>query len=151
LATLELYQAFQVTIGGELLIGGSRSAPQEIDVGDEFDRPRKTLAAGDIWDLWTADDSAVDAMGFLWVESDVDGVQLEFTVDLNNGVGLGVFAIVLVANIPLILPTKQAIANYAANFATGTVDSIERIRVKNPADATDDANVRGFILSEAEA
>ena len=73
---------------------------------------------------------------YLEVVSDISGVYVELTTDQNAGVGDEFYTVELVANLPLILFGDGSYANYTANFGGGTLDLIERVRVRNVSGAT---------------
>mgnify|MGYP001582441660 CR=1 FL=1 len=75
----------------------------------------------------TNDLSDFDCMIIL---SDQD-VMLEFTTDLDNSVGDEVYTLELSAGVPLVLGDDVSYANYTVNFGAGTLDVIQRVRVRN--------------------
>ncbi len=147
MATLRLYQRFEAIIDGAPVAGGDQHIPEEIvTVGDGFVDNRKTLAEGSSWTAWTAGSGdALTSFAFLWIESDLDDVHVELTCDANNGVGRGQFVVNLKADKPFVLCTNSSLANYTANFATGTADVIDTIRIQNPTGTLASANVRVFL------
>lgn len=143
MATLRLYQWFDVTINGVMYSGGSRSTPQEITVSNPLLDMTKSLAAGATWTPWGGQTpDAVSAFSFLFILSDTTGVQLELMVDRDATYGTRSFCLSLQANKPLILPADDAYANYTTNFAAGTLDVIDKLLLKNPSAATQTATVR---------
>lgn len=147
MATLRLYQRFEANIDGSPVSGGDRHIPHEITtVGDGFVDSRKVIAEGSSWAAWTAaSGDALTSFKFLWIESDLDGVQLELTCDANAGIGRVQMVVYLNADKPFVLCSNASIANYTANFGGGTVDVIDTIRVKNPTGTLASANVRVFL------
>ena len=67
---------------------------------------------------------------FLLVVSDQD-VYLELTADQNASYGTELITTKILAGIPFVLGTNAAYANYTVNFGGGTVDVIDRVRVRN--------------------
>jgi hypothetical protein len=146
MATLLLTQHFEVTIDGIKHSGGSRSAPQSITTAETKVDVTKSVAVAETWDAWgVAGEDGVSSFTFLFVETDLDGVQLELTCDKSGTNGVVVAAFILKADKPFMLATNGAMANYTADFATGTVDVIDRIRVRNPSGASGAAKVRVFL------
>lgn len=151
MTTLYLYENFHVTVDGVEKIGFSGDgygAPVEIEINDVLADNTKSVAVGETWDAWGVEDNdPVSAFEFLWVRSDIDGVLVELTCDKGNNVGVCVFALELKAGIPLRLRGDGAMANYTADFATGTLDVIDRVRIKNPSTNSDAAKVRVFLAN----
>lgn len=127
---------------------GSRSAPKEITVSTPGIDVTKLLTASSTWDVWghTSED-AVSDFDLLVIVSDYGGVIVEFTTDKGGEVGTEVFTVELVANLPLVLGSDGSWANYTVDFAGGTLDVIDRIRVRNPTGASSSANVRVGIFT----
>ena len=73
---------------------------------------------------------------YLEVVSDISGVYVELTTDQNASVGDEFYTVKLVAKLPLILFGDGSYANYTVNFGGGTLDTIERVRVRNVSGAT---------------
>lgn len=73
---------------------------------------------------------------YLEVVSDISGVYVELTTDQNGSVGDEFYTIELVAKLPLILFGDGSYANYTSNFGGGTLDAIERVRVRNVSGST---------------
>lgn len=57
---------------------------------------------------------------------------IELTVDIDNSIGKELATLPLKAGSVLLLTSPQAFAAYVENFAGGTLDKIERVRVYNP-------------------
>lgn len=134
-ATLRILNYFETIINGRTVDGGSRSDYQEMAISEpHFDKtfsiPVNTTI--DAWGFSGVDESVSD-FDYCFILSNKSGLYAEFTVDKGGEVGTVPFTLGLVANIPLPLPTKLAFANYTADFAGGTVDQIDRIRLHNPA------------------
>lgn len=145
MATLNVWQAYELTDNGVQIVGGSRAASKQITVAGQRKEAEKSLATATTWDVWTTGSSEpLTDFDFLWVESDKN-VLLELTVDQNNGVGTVVFAIEVQANVPFLLCADDAMANYTANFATGTEDVIDKIRIRNVSGQT--AIVRVLLIT----
>ena len=67
---------------------------------------------------------------FMIIFSDQD-VYLELTADQNASLGTELLTTKILAGIPFILGTNLAYANYTVNFGGGTIDVIDRVRVRN--------------------
>lgn len=138
MATLRVWNAFEVVIDGRSIAGGSRSNPQEVSVGEPYIDTPKTVAFGTTWDAWGfTTEQPISTFDFLWIESSLDGVLVELTTDANNGVGDELFVVELKADKPFLLFTDTGRANYTADFAAGSADVIDRIRIHNPSADTD--------------
>ena len=143
MATLKVWKAFEMDLATDVIRGGSRSAPKEIEVtGLKFDK-EFTLATSTTLDLWTSAD-AVTNFDYLWLESDQD-IYVEWTCDRGAEVGLVVFGDIIEANHPWDRFYDDALALYTANFATGTADVIDRIRLRNVSGTT--ANIRAVLIT----
>lgn len=144
-STLRVYQGFELAVGNAVFNGGSRSKPVEITVDQRpLDLP-KTLAALTTWNAWLASDGPIADFDFLYIESDHD-VTIELMADSNDGVGTVVFAKQIKAGEPWMILHDDAYANYTANFGTGTLDVIDRIRVRN-FHASDSAVIRLVLVT----
>lgn len=128
--TLRVFQAFEVVAGNQSESGGSRAKPTEITVDQLPLELPKILAGLTTWNAWLGSDGPIADWDFLWIESDHD-VTIELMVDANAGIGTVVFAKEIKAGEPWCLLHDDAYANYTANFAAGTKDVIDRIRVRN--------------------
>lgn len=129
---------------------GSKSNPKEITVSAPGIDVTKLVAAAETWDVWGftgGNEQPISDFDLLVIESDYAGVQVELTCDANNGVGREEFVITLVAGLPLVIADDGSIANYTTDFAAGTADVIDRIRVRNPTGAGSSANVRVGIFT----
>jgi hypothetical protein len=65
------------------------------------------------------------------VVSDKSSVMLEWATDKDASVGDEFATIGLYANMPQMFGTDDSYANYTSNFGGGTLDKIERVRVRN--------------------
>lgn len=147
MATLRVLSYFEALLGNELVHGGSRSEYREITVSQPHFNQTKLLAAETTWDAWEAGaEEPISDFDFLFIESDLSGVMVELTADKGGEIGTRVFTIGLIANIPLMLPSNLSYANYSADFGAGTLDLIDRIRVRNKS-TTLTANVRVALFS----
>jgi hypothetical protein len=136
-ATLNVYQAFDVTVNGVTTLRPSRSAPSAITVlgqKKEWNRSLATATTAVVWDGTDADESLAD-FDFFYLKSDQD-LLVEFMCDKGGQVGTVVFARKLLANEPMMLLHDDAMANYTAAFATGTADVIDKISVRNVSGTT---------------
>ena len=146
--TLYLYQGFNVTLNGQPLSGGSRSAPVSISVDGQKLDETYSLAANTTKAVWGGGgDDALADFDFLSVESDLDGVLVELVIDKGNENGTRVVELELKAGIPFYLGNDGGMANSSANFATGTLDVIDEIRIRNPSGASRAAVVRVFLIT----
>ena len=137
MATLNVYQHFYMTISGDTVARGSRSAPTAITVDGqkkEWNRSLATATTALVWD-GTATDEPLSNFDFLYIKSDQD-LLVEFTCDKGAEVGTVVFARKVLASEPMMILHDDAMANYTAAFATGTADVIDRIRVRNTSGST---------------
>lgn len=141
MALLRVWKAFALELPAYTVEGGSRSAPIEITVGGQVIDKRFTLATATTLDLWTSAD-AVTNFEYVFIESDQD-IYVEWTCDRGGEVGTVVFADEIKAYTPWDRLYDDAIALHTANFATGTEDVVDRIRLRNVSGTT--ANGR-FVL-----
>ena len=134
MGTLRLLTYFEFEKSdGRVVYGGSRSKYQELTVSDPCFDEEKSLAVNTTWDAWGfTTEQPISDFDLLWIMSDKSGLYVELTTDANNGVGDEIYTVPLAANIPLILSADDSYANYTADFAGGTADVIDRIRVRNP-------------------
>lgn len=146
-STLRVTQAFEVSIDGETISGGSRAQPKEITIDGKCHEWRGAVPATSSRTIWEASNSnyPLSDFDFMMVEAN-EAVILELTCDANNGVGLKSFAVPIQAGVPQMLLSDDAIANFTTDVATGTQDVIDKIRVRN-ASTLSSANVRVVLLS----
>jgi hypothetical protein len=144
MATLRVWKAFEVEINGVRYNGGSRSSPLEISVTNAIQLGPFSLAASTTKTLWTGSTDELSDFDFLWIVSDSD-IYAELTVDVSNGVGDELWGRIIEANQPYDLIGDGGLANYTANFATGTADVIDRLRVRNPGSSA--ATVTAFLAT----
>lgn len=136
MATLSLHAGASFASGNSIIRVGSRAGAYSITVDGYYERLNKSLATSTTWDAWESGSSAaVTDFDFLWLVSD-QVVLVEFTADKGGEVGTVVFSQEAQAGIPLMLTSDDCMANYTANFATGTADVIDRIRVRNVSGST---------------
>lgn len=90
---------------------------------------RVVVAAGATTTLFTTDNLA--DFNLMVITSTASNVFAELTTDVSGGVGTELATIELSSKVPYILASNRSYANYTANFAGGSVDAIERVRVKN--------------------
>lgn len=145
MATLSVWQAYELTVDGEQIKGGSRTAPVTITVDGKRLEAYKSQSTATTWDVWTtgAEEPLTD-FDFLFVESD-QNVFLELTVDQNNGTGREEIAIEIQANRPFMLCSDDAKANYTTDFAAGSDDVIDMVRIRNESGST--AAVRVVLIT----
>lgn len=146
MATLDYYIAFSFPApDGEVISGGSRTAPESITVDGNHKNISRSLANNTTIDVWiTGADESVTDFDFAYFVSD-QNVYLELTVDKGNDVGREEIAIELQAGIPFALTSDDAYALYTTDFAAGTADVIDQIRIRNVSGST--ANVRAMIVT----
>jgi hypothetical protein len=135
--TLNVYQALDVTVDGVQLLRGSRSAPTAITVDGRRKEWNRSLATATTATVWDGTDTSEPLADFdaLYIKSD-QILLVEFTCDKGAEVGTVVFARKLLASEPMLILHDDAMALYTANFATGTADVIDRIRVRNESGST---------------
>lgn len=119
---------------GRLHKGGSLSDPVEIEVAGYVDNDTVSLATATTLTLWNSAEALTD-FDFFYLKAD-QALYVEITCDRGGEVGLEELAFVLPAGRPLILPDDGALALYTSNFATGTADVIDSIRVRNVSGST---------------
>jgi len=146
MASARLWNAFEIDIAGVLWTSDQKrtDAPLHVALTGPVSDQRRSIAAAATWDAWTsgAEEPMTD-FDFLWIISDLAGVQVELTVDKDGDNGLEVLApLTLIANYPLVLADDASLANYTADFGGGTADVIDQIRIHNPTGASAAANVR---------
>lgn len=140
-----LYSSFVIAGDQPSPEGGDRMNPVAIEIDGVYADLRKSLATSTTWDAWASDaEEPVTDFDFLWIESDQD-VLVELTCDQNNGVGREEMVIEVIADKPWYLCSDDSHALYTADFAAGTADVIDRIRVRNVSGST--ANVRVFLAT----
>lgn len=100
----------------------------------------RNLANNTIWDAWNAASGGLDSFRIAFIYTTRD-MQVELVCDDNGSVGKRVFVIQTRANIPMFLPSNVSLANYTENFATGTPDVIDRIRIRNISGQAGDARL----------
>lgn len=82
MATLKLFPYFEIIdVAGVTHSGGSRSNAAELAVtGEVFDV--SAVMAIDVQEtLWSAGDGGIGSFDFLWIETDLDGVNVAFESD----------------------------------------------------------------------
>lgn len=144
MATVNVFQKIEMEIDGVKTERGSRSNPTQVTVDGLVYEFNRNLATATTWDVWTAGVATISDWDVLYVESDYD-VNIELTCDYGNEVGTVVFAKTIKASCPLMLTHDDALAIYTANFATGSADVIDRIRIRNTSGST--AAVRGLLIT----
>lgn len=129
-AILKITQHMEVTIRGITHSFGSLTVPvtktlaSDLPYVQSFSVAQNTTA--DVFDA-TTDLSAYDSF---WVVSDQDA-HLELVTDDGGEVGEESYTIKLLADVPQMIHSNVSYANYTVDFAGGTLDVIETIRVRN--------------------
>ena len=135
MATAYVYQC--VECEGYIEKRGSRSAPTSVTVTGTKKEWRASLATATtslVWDAAVSGEPITDRDIF-WIKSDQD-LLVEITGDANGTYGTVLHAVKVLANEPKVVLRDDIIANHTANFATGTVDVVDRIRVRNVSGST---------------
>lgn len=115
---------------------GSRSKPEKRD----YSIPDATVV--NCWDPLATDTENPQSFSFLEIWAD-GLVHVEFTVDDGGEVGKVVFTLPVIADLKFQLGSDASFANPGADDAfSGTLDLIERIRIKNLSGATRKVQVR---------
>jgi len=141
---LRLYQFFEVVVDGERRKGGSLTAPSRITVSDPMLDAVKSLATATTWDVWTTgSEEPITDFDFLWIESD-QNVFLEITTDTGADVGTVVSTVEIKADVPFTLASDTSKANYTADFAAGSNDVIDQLRIRNESGSTAHVRVAMF-------
>ncbi len=135
--TLRIYDYWEVdTPQGEKVSGGSRSSPTEVSVDGLVSDESKSLATATTWDAWiSGTEEGLTDFDFFWMKADQD-VRVELVCDANNGVGREEFALLIEANTPFRIIYDDALALYTLDFAAGTADVIDTIRIRNESGET---------------
>ncbi len=146
--------AVDVIVDGEKMSVGSAIEPVAIDIaGNEITNDSIVIAASTVVKVWDKDESGVSDFNFLYLACDLD-LQVELTVDIGGEVGTGLHAFTLKGSgtageygLPYMRNSDAAYASdYTASFAAGTLDKIERIRVKNTI-STNSAKLRRIVAT----
>lgn len=152
MSTMNIFDFWNVNIGGEYKTGGSVSDPNQISSLNEVFEARLqiTNSSGDNYNLvtvWQNGDAGVDDFDFLFVETDAD-VLVEFTIDRG---GTPEYATIKVpANHTLLMAADDMLIGALTDGSVETMDQIDQIRVKNDADGTSadvTATVRVVLLT----
>lgn len=109
---------------------GSRSTPEERDysIAD--------AGTQNCWDPLATDTENPSTFSFLFIWSD-QSVDVEFICDDGGEVGKVIWTHRVVADVPFMLGADDSYANPGADDAyAGTLDVIERIRIKNSSGST---------------
>jgi len=146
MAVLKVWQRFEIIdLLGRKHEGGSSVEPETVIVDGTVKDEVKTIGAAATWDFWvTGAEEPLTDFDLLFIESDLDGVMVELTTDKGAEVGTVVSTVELKAGKPLILNSDGSWANYTVDFAAGTLDVIDQIRIHNPAGS---ANVHAVLVT----
>ncbi len=146
--------AVDVIVDGEKMSAGSTIEPVAIDIaGNEITNDSISIAASTVVKVWDKDESGVGDFNFLYLACDRD-LQVELTIDIGADVGARLQTFTLLGTgeagkmgLPFMLGSDEAYASdYTASFAAGTLDKIERIRVKNTS-STNSAKLRRIVAT----
>lgn len=146
-STVRFFSYLEVEIEGEKHRIGSLSEARTLSVTGAALDLRKIIGTSTTWDVWEsgADEPMTD-FDVLCIESELSGVIVELTADKGGEVGTRVFTVELTADCPFFLFSDGSWANYTADFAAGTLDVIDRIRIRN-VNASSTASVRVLMLT----
>jgi len=148
-ATLRVFEAYELSVDGEEIKGGSRSAPVEITVDGkrkEWYGAVPATSSVTVFDGRTASSTdPISDFDFLFIEAD-QTVILELTVDKGGEVATKVSAVEVLANRPRMLLGNGAYTNFTTDVSSGTRDVIDFIRVRNST-STASANVRVMLIT----
>lgn len=134
MSLLRVWKAFELELPSRKVTGGSRSAPLELTVdGRNLDKDF-SLATSTTLDIWTSSEPVTN-FDYVWILADQD-LYVEWTCDRGGEVGTVVFGDIIESNTPWDRFYDDALAVYTANFATGTADVIDRIRLRNVSGST---------------
>lgn len=91
------------------------------------------LAATTTQDLWSSAEVPASFELLMMIPDVVTNATLmvEFTVDRGADIGTELITMKLQNGFPFILGSDDAYANYTVNFGGGTLDVIDRIRIRN--------------------
>lgn len=146
--------AVDVIVDGEKMSVGSAIEPVAIDIaGNEITNDSIVIAASTVVKVWDKDESGVSDFNFLYLACDYD-LLVELTIDIGAEVGTRLQTFTLFGTseagklgLPFMLGSDAAYASdYTASFAAGTLDKIERIRVKNTS-STNSAKLRRIVAT----
>lgn len=137
MATLYYWQYMQMQKTGEeepVRFGSLQTAESITVDGLVLDQTRD-LATATTWTAWTTGDGGLTDFDWIGIQSDY-AVFVEFVCDTGAEVGTVVFAKEIQAGVPFSMHSDDAYANYTANFASGTEDVIDKIRIRNVSGST---------------
>lgn len=136
MSTLQLTTLVKALVDGVPYEGGSLDSPFNITITGDAHFQVVTVATETTADIFNVDTDIGD-FDLLWVQADFD-LFVELTVDKGGDVGTVPIPLYIpgsgTANSfgrPLIIPSNISKANYTINFAGGTNDVIDRVRVRN--------------------
>jgi len=137
MASIQVISYVQATVNGITYKFGSTSEAQAITAaGDDVNVFTATVATETTVTLWDDSERLAD-FDFLLVACD-QNLMLELQTDSDNDVGIESYTLPLTGSgttgtwgVPFILTRDDSYANYTANFAGGTLDVIELVRVRN--------------------
>lgn len=137
MGTLYSYIGFEMDISGVKTARGSRGGPTSITVDGQTKVWNRSLADSTTATIWDGTDTSEPLSNFdyLYIIA-TQAIRIELTCDKGAEVGTVVFCKNLPANTPWCILYDDAMANYTANYASGTADVIDRIRVRNVSGST---------------
>ena len=136
-ATINILFNLKGTVSGQNVSIGSATTPATITLSsDVYTDDTTTLATATTASLWQ-DGAATEHISQFAaaVITSTQDIFVELVCDLGNEVGDEKFCQKITANIPFIIPSSVAKANYDGAFG-GTNDRIERIRARNESGST---------------
>jgi hypothetical protein len=139
--TATLSGSLSITVKGDLKVA---QFIKDISTGGEVHETVVNVGTETTTKVFDITTSTLSSFDVLWIESDKD-VYVEFVVDDGNNVGEEVWAQKLRAGTAIAMPYDDAKANYTVNFAGGSDDVVETVRVRNES-TTDTASVRLIVI-----
>src|SRR5574339_718817 len=134
MATLRVWKRWELLGGLSPEEGGSLAQPTEITVDGLIEHRIIQLATSTTLTLWDSSEPITN-FDYFWIKSDQD-IRIEWTADTGGEVGTVVFADLIESNTPWDRFYDDVLALYTANFATGTADVLDRIRIRNVSGTT---------------
>ena len=134
--TLSVKAYAAIKLDGELIELGSLTIPSTRTL-TQFTRKVVTVGTTTTKKVFDSTEDDIADFDFLWMACDRD-LYVELTTDQGNQVGDELYTFLLkgsgTANkygVPFILDDDNSYAAYGSNFSAGTLDVVDRIRVRN--------------------